>query len=190
VLCGVFWWEVWIKAWPIDKFFMTLEYFTDPNQLPPTVLSQCAKDFAFEQSLFVRLMQNRPDSVFLLDTQYRMHPEISRLPSMLFYRSALKDDPSVTSKSVAPWHHHRPNEFPPYCFIDVGTGRENRSNVGGSLRNEDEAGMAVQLFDQLCFKYPDIMVIVNCFLKKLNVHIYLLHYQTVCWFCRGHNAVS
>src|SRR5688572_24180471 len=51
----------------------------DPKQLPPTVLSQSAAKFGYDQSLFVRMQQNHPQSVHLLDTQYRMHPEISLL---------------------------------------------------------------------------------------------------------------
>ena len=39
----------------------------DPNQLPPTVLSQAAASFNYEQSLFVRMQQNNPNSVYLLD---------------------------------------------------------------------------------------------------------------------------
>ncbi|KAJ1510319.1 DEAD-box type RNA helicase, partial [Coelomomyces lativittatus] len=48
----------------------------DPNQLPPTVFSLHAKDYFYEKSLFVRIQENREQSVILLDTQYRMHPEI------------------------------------------------------------------------------------------------------------------
>lgn len=38
----------------------------DPNQLPPTVLSTLGKDFAYEQSLFQRIMSSAPNRVHLL----------------------------------------------------------------------------------------------------------------------------
>lgn len=38
----------------------------DPNQLPPTVLSQMGQKFEYEQSLFQRIMKNVPDTVHLL----------------------------------------------------------------------------------------------------------------------------
>ncbi|KAI9218866.1 AAA domain-containing protein, partial [Blastocladiella britannica] len=49
----------------------------DPNQLPPTVISQRAKDSDYDQSLFVRIMRERPENVMMLEIQYRMHPDIS-----------------------------------------------------------------------------------------------------------------
>jgi hypothetical protein len=49
----------------------------DPNQLPPTVLSQAAGAACLSQSLFERL-QKAGAHVNLLDLQYRMHPAISR----------------------------------------------------------------------------------------------------------------
>ncbi|KAJ1888140.1 DEAD-box type RNA helicase, partial [Kickxella alabastrina] len=57
----------------------------DPNQLPPTVLSQTAAQYMYNQSMFVRIQKNSPQSVSLLSIQYRMHPEISVFPSRLFY---------------------------------------------------------------------------------------------------------
>jgi senataxin len=38
----------------------------DPQQLPPTVLSQKATEYKYNQSLFVRIQKQRPDAVHLL----------------------------------------------------------------------------------------------------------------------------
>ena len=38
----------------------------DPNQLPPTVISQMANKFRYDQSLFMRLQKSAPDNVYLL----------------------------------------------------------------------------------------------------------------------------
>ncbi|KTG37561.1 hypothetical protein cypCar_00011137 [Cyprinus carpio] len=70
----------------------------DPNQLPPTVVSQKAKEFGFDQSFMARLCksvcQSNPQlsPILLLSEQYRMHPEISEFPSKYIYNRALKDD--------------------------------------------------------------------------------------------------
>ena len=41
----------------------------------------------------------RDDRVTLLDTQYRMAPEISLIPNSFFYDNVLKDDPSTSNRS-------------------------------------------------------------------------------------------
>lgn len=74
----------------------------DPNQLPPTVLSQTAASLNYDQSLFVRMQKNHPDSIYLLNTQYRMHPMISKFPSAEFYQSKLIDGPGMQEKTHDP----------------------------------------------------------------------------------------
>nr|XP_009293373.1 probable helicase senataxin isoform X2 [Danio rerio] len=70
----------------------------DPNQLPPTVVSQKAKEFGFDQSLMARLCKSLHPSnsklppILLLSMQYRMHPDICEFPSKYIYNSALKND--------------------------------------------------------------------------------------------------
>lgn len=39
---------------------------TDPNQLPPTVLSQVASDAGYNQSLFVRMLRQNDKALHLL----------------------------------------------------------------------------------------------------------------------------
>ncbi|KAI8875105.1 hypothetical protein K501DRAFT_234134, partial [Backusella circina FSU 941] len=94
----------------------------DPNQLPPTVISVVASKFNYQQSLFMRLENSIGDEVNLLRVQYRMHPEISKFPSQIFYKSKLSDGPDMASVTSAIWHH-RP-EFPPYSFFNVLDGHE------------------------------------------------------------------
>nr|XP_055035797.1 probable helicase senataxin isoform X1 [Misgurnus anguillicaudatus]XP_055035798.1 probable helicase senataxin isoform X1 [Misgurnus anguillicaudatus] len=69
----------------------------DPNQLPPTVVSQKAKELGYDQSLMVRLCKSlqsnsQPSPVFLLSMQYRMHPDICEFPSKYIYNNTLKND--------------------------------------------------------------------------------------------------
>ena len=90
-------------------------YGGDPNQLPPTVLSQAAASYNYEQSLFVRMQKNHPDSVYMLDVQYRMHPMISKFPSSEFYNSKLKDGDGMLELNTRPWHKDPP--LTPYRFL-------------------------------------------------------------------------
>ena len=122
----------------------------DPKQLPPTVLSREAARFQYEQSLFVRMQSNRPDDVHLLDTQYRMHPEISRFPSQAFYDGRLLDGPDIAKTRTRPWHGSQ--ILGPYRFFDV-QGAHQSAPKGHSLINIAELEVALQLFDRLITDY-------------------------------------
>ena len=118
----------------------------DPKQLPPTVLSKEAARFQFEQSLFARMEKNHPKDVHLLDTQYRMHPEISMFPSKTFYESRLKDGVDMAKLRARPWHHA--SLLAPYRFFDV-QGMQLSTSRGHSLVNIAELEVAMQLYDRL-----------------------------------------
>lgn len=118
----------------------------DPKQLPPTVFSQDAKAFLYEQSLFVRMQKNHPEDIHLLDTQYRMHPEISVFPSNAFYDGRLIDGPDMAGMRQRPWHSQM--LLGPYRFFDV-QGQHSAAPKGHSLVNYAEIEVALQLFDKL-----------------------------------------
>ncbi|KAJ5889349.1 Zinc finger CCHC-type [Penicillium tannophilum] len=118
----------------------------DPKQLPPTVLSRMASKFMYEQSLFVRMQKNHPRDVHLLDTQYRMHPDISRFPSATFYDGKLQDGPSMAKLNTRPWHQSE--LLTPYRFFDV-QGMHSSEAKGHSLVNYAELQVAMQLYNRL-----------------------------------------
>ncbi|CAE7256560.1 unnamed protein product, partial [Symbiodinium natans] len=60
----------------------------DPEQLPATCFSEIAKAHHYDRSLFQRLQQTQY-KVNMLNTQYRMHPDISKFPSANFYEGNL-----------------------------------------------------------------------------------------------------
>ncbi|KAI9889857.1 MAG: DEAD-box type RNA helicase [Vezdaea aestivalis] len=123
----------------------------DPKQLPPTVLSREAARRQYEQSLFVRMQQNFPDRVHLLDTQYRMHPDISQFPSQAFYDSRLIDGPGLAKERARPWHIA---EFlGPYHFFDV-EGQQRSASTGHSMMNMAEVNIALQLYERLVRNFP------------------------------------
>lgn len=117
----------------------------DPKQLPPTVLSQSAARYGYDQSLFVRMQQNHPTKVHLLDCQYRMHPEISLFPSKEFYEGRLADGDDMAKLRQQPWHENP--LLGPYRFFDV-EGIQERGNRGQSLVNTNEISVALQLFNR------------------------------------------
>ncbi|KAF5019905.1 hypothetical protein F66182_8067 [Fusarium sp. NRRL 66182] len=124
----------------------------DPKQLPPTVLSQSAAKFGYDQSLFVRMQQNHPKSVHLLDMQYRMHPEISMFPSREFYEGQLADGQNMHELRQQPWH--RSALLGPYRFFDV-QGVQERGHMGQSLVNTKELEVAIQMYDRFSNEYRE-----------------------------------
>ncbi|XP_062193349.1 uncharacterized protein LOC133896754 isoform X2 [Phragmites australis] len=124
----------------------------DPRQLPATVMSGLASKFLYECSMFERL-QRAGYPVIMLTKQYRMHPEISRFPSLHFYENKLLDGAKMDDKS-APFHDH--NYLGPYMFFDIVDGREycGRNAATQSLCNEFEADAALQILTFLKNRYP------------------------------------
>lgn len=118
----------------------------DPKQLPPTVLSREAARFQYEQSLFVRMQANHQTDVHLLDTQYRMHPEISVFPSNSFYDGKLLDGEGMATLRAKPWH--RSEILGPYRFFDV-QGAHQSAPRGHSLINIAETKVALKLYERL-----------------------------------------
>lgn len=116
-------------------------------------MSTLATKYDYQQSLFMRLEHTMAKEVNLLSIQYRMHPDISRFPSKLFYKSRLLDGPNMAKASSAVWHTLP--EFPPYRFFNVLDGQE-KIGRGKSIYNVAEADAAVALVDMLCTKLPTI----------------------------------
>jgi senataxin len=75
-----------------------------------------------------------------------MHPDISQLPSQLFYQGRLQDGPTMAAKTKQPWHTDM--KFGTYRFFNILRGREEQ---GGrqSLKNKAECQVAVTLYTRL-----------------------------------------
>lgn len=83
--------------------FMQVFLVGDPVQLPATVISKRAVAHGYDVSLFKRL-QTAGYPVQVLDTQYRMHPDICRFPSNQFYDGSVKTGTGVEEATRRPWH--------------------------------------------------------------------------------------
>jgi DNA replication ATP-dependent helicase Dna2 len=96
----------------------------DDRQLPPVVRSH-----GLAHSMFERLKRETP-AVTLLDTQYRMHPQIMAVSNRLFYEGRLKAGVSERDRT--------PPDGVPVVFVPVESERAGRSNL-------DEARVVVDL---------------------------------------------
>ncbi|KZT19477.1 hypothetical protein NEOLEDRAFT_1151950 [Neolentinus lepideus HHB14362 ss-1] len=94
-----------------------------------------ASKYFYNQSLFVRLQKENPESVHLL-----------RLPSRLFYQGQLQDGPDMATKTSQPWHSH--GKFGTYKFFSTVRGREEGGGYR-SLINKAECQLAVSLYGRL-----------------------------------------
>ena len=122
----------------------------DPNQLPPTVISQQAEKLNYSQSLFVRMYDRSPEAVHLLSIQYRMHPEISIFPSTTFYGSKLSDGPNMAELTAQPWHDYELTR--PFKFFN--SRAPESQGRGHSLINREEANLALALYERMRQDYP------------------------------------
>jgi senataxin len=82
-----------------------------------------------------------------------MHPDISRLPSRVFYQGRLLDGPDMDVKTKQPWHSHP--KFGPYRFFNVTRGQE-ASASGHSLKNTTESQVALALYARLCKEFSKV----------------------------------
>ncbi|KYR02991.1 hypothetical protein DLAC_00477 [Tieghemostelium lacteum] len=116
----------------------------DPKQLEPTIQSKPSQSLVtsgkggLEKTLFVRLKNLKINSI-LLRTQYRCHPNISKISNQLFYSDELIDGISSCE---------RPNmvpTLPPVGFCEVEDGKEIQ--LDGSYYNEAESNVVCRLIE-------------------------------------------
>ena len=113
----------------------------DDKQLPPTIKSKVAKQLS--DTTFSRLRASG-HPVYLLDTQYRMHPCISEFPSMIFYEGKLKNGVPVRDRPTPmgfPW----PNKTKPLAFVT--TPKDTREQGSRSKKNVKEGEIVKHVVD-------------------------------------------
>jgi len=121
----------------------------DPQQLPATIFNVSGRNSNYDRSLFQRL-EEAGQPVYMLNEQYRMHPQISHFPRHIFYGGNLLDGPNVRHPNYGnPLRSIVCREIPnfkPFTILDLDS-REERG--GTSLSNRAEAMLAVYLYHQL-----------------------------------------
>jgi len=114
----------------------------DQKQLTAMVSSPDATRKGLSKSLMTRLIEDCHHPYMMLDTQYRMHPAISRFPSSRYYNSLLKDGENVKGSG---WSLNVAHPvLGPLAFVNVRHGQEFRSDRG-SFTNEMEGDLAVRI---------------------------------------------
>ncbi|RPD49176.1 AAA domain-containing protein [Paracnuella aquatica] len=123
----------WIPILKAKKVVMAGDHW----QLPPTIKSDEAAKGGLATTLMEKCVALHPESVVLLQEQYRMHQTIMGFSSQEFYKNKLIAHPSVADHVLAPGDK-------PLLFIDTaGCGFEEKLE-STSLSNEEEARFLVQ----------------------------------------------
>lgn len=111
----------------------------DPCQLPTTTALDGPRGELLGTSLFQLAMEKR--AVHLLDTQYRMHPEINAFPSRQFYGGRVQTAASTRDREAFLALRIWPDPSRPVLFVPtlgsevaVGTSKQNHAEANSVLR--------------------------------------------------------
>jgi senataxin len=129
----------------------------DQQQLSATIFSKSLSQKGYDRSLFERLDKTRAThglGSVMLDTQYRMLPDISKFPSQKFYSGFLKDGDNVKAPGYGPKFLGAPQmsnsnpemKFPlkPFLFLDLVSSQDCMGD-STSRSNLEEARLCLQL---------------------------------------------
>jgi hypothetical protein len=109
----------------------------DPQQLRPTVIDPTCAQAGFGNSFLGQAYKSAPESLHLLDTQYRMDPAISRFPNKRFYGNRIQNGGNV--------YEREPCVENPFLFVDTDR-RGQEMKVGFSWQNQYEASVISIMF--------------------------------------------
>ncbi len=123
----------WIPVLKADK----VVFAGDHCQLPPTIKSFTAAKGGLSNTLFEKCISLYPESVVLLEEQYRMNEAIMRYSSRVFYDDMLRAHESVADQLLF-------NKDLPFEFIDTAGCGYNEKQDGTSLSNVEEAEFLVR----------------------------------------------
>ena len=142
------------SAWIPIQYANRLVLAGDHFQLPPTVVSPEAVRGGFNISLMERLLQAPKVQISRrLDVQYRMHADIMRFSSDVFYEGSLRADESVGSALLAdlPGVTRTPLTECAVHFIDTAGASydEEQEAKGESKLNPQEADLVVKKVHEL-----------------------------------------
>lgn len=127
----------------------------DPKQLPATIFSDNARKQGYDRSLFERLVGAGFKSI-MLDTQYRMVPEISSFPSLTFYDGNVKNGDNVTMTNYCPLFIKRDDNsiisynsnLKPFIFFNLVSSKD-MIREAQSRYNSEEALMSMNILKLL-----------------------------------------
>lgn len=146
----------------------------DHCQLPPTIKSDVAARGGLSTTLLEKSIRLRPQSVTLLEEQYRMHEHIMGYSSKVFYEDRLRAHPSVAAHLIAPGEA-------PLAFIDTAGCGFDEQNDNSSISNPEEAAMLfkhlTRLITGLATQYPDAEMPTVAVISPYKAQLYVLQDQ-------------
>ena len=157
---------------PLQFMITKLVLVGDPNQLPAVVRSSFLRKQGFEMSLFERFKLFFKDTctnepIILLDTQYRMHPEICHFPNCTFYENKLQTAKEVVSRAST--------KLDPYLLFHLSYGKE-LTNKPGQIVNAKEIEFVASLVRELLTKHPPSSIgIITPYLAQQRELIKIIH---------------
>jgi len=163
----------WIPILRSTRVIMSGDHF----QLPPTIKSFEAAREGLEHTLFATGLEAQPHTVTMLQTQYRMEPEIMGFSSDRFYGGKLKPANSILD---------RPRKFDTHLLMvdTAGAGFEEKVKKETlSTYNEGEADLLVKLMEREPLDGLSVGVIlpyraqVEQIKKRLPLSTALEHFQ-------------
>jgi superfamily I DNA and/or RNA helicase len=122
----------WIPILKAEKIIFAGDHF----QLSPTIKSQEAGSNGLSKTLLEKLIDIHPESVVLLNEQYRMHQNIMGYSSKVFYQNQLNAHQSVASHLIF-------DDDEPLVYIDTAGCSFDEKLEGTSTINPDEAAFLV-----------------------------------------------
>jgi len=148
----------------------------DHCQLPPTIISHEAAKEGFDVSLQERLVKAYGDRLARpLRVQYRMHEEIMRFSSAMFYEGRLQADESVAHHLLSDSPAVKEDELTTNAvrFIDTSGAcyDEKKETAGSSCSNPEEASLAVKKVRDLmaCGVRPSDIALITPYTAQVRV---------------------
>lgn len=128
----------WVPVLKAEKVIMAGDHL----QLPPTIKSAVAAKNGLSTTLLEKNVALHPESVVLLEEQYRMNEVIMGFSSRIFYENRLVAHASVANRLLFP------EDFP-LAFIDTAGCGFDEKKEGTSTTNPEEAAFLFKHFSQL-----------------------------------------
>lgn len=132
----------WIPILKAEK----VVFAGDHLQLPPTIKSEDAAKGGLSTTLLEKCVASHPESVVLLEEQYRMNEAIMGYSSKVFYNNQLKAHESVAGRVLFP-------SEPPLAFIDTAGCGFDEKLEGTSSTNPEEAAFLFRHLSQLATEF-------------------------------------
>lgn len=89
----------WIAIAKAERVILAGDHY----QLPPTIKCYEAACQGLNRTLLQKIIQRKPETISMLEIQYRMHEEIMRFSSFWFYHNRLKAAPEVSQRNILAW---------------------------------------------------------------------------------------